>query len=204
MAESIIVVNFNVESEAYQGLSELKSTPNVQGSYQAIQGVLVKKEGGQIQKKDEFDTGAESVNDTVRGGIIGGLVGILGGPIGVLLGSGIGMFIGSGKDSNDILENSSMVEQVCTKLAEGSISLIVLVNEKEAGSFDSAFSKFGVSIERYSSEEVFAEVRQAEELEKQMAKEARKKLREEKKAARKQKFEEFKESAGLKTDNDGE
>lgn len=206
MAESIIVVSFNVESEAYQALSEIKANPVLQGAYQAVQGVIVKKEDGQIAYKDEFDTGSESYDDTVKGGLIGALIGIVGGPVGILVGGGIGTFLGSGLDSNDVLENASMIEQVSTTLADGSVSLISLVKEKEPGSFDSAFEKFGTNIVRFSKDEVIAEVRKASELEKQMAKEARAKLREEKKEARRKKLEEAKDAviAKLKDKEDTE
>lgn len=198
MAENIIVASFSVESEAFQALSELKANPEVQGSYQTVQSVVVKKEDGQIAYKDSFDTGAESYDDTVKGGLIGALIGIVGGPVGILVGGGIGTFLGSGLDSNDVLENASMIEQVCSTLSDGSVSVISLVKEKEPGSFDSAFEKFGTNIVRFSKEEVIAELKKASELEKQMAKEARAKLREEKKEARRKKFEEAKDSVMAK------
>ena len=49
MAESIFVVDFKVESEAYQALSELKANP-VNDSYTASSAFVVKNENGQIQK----------------------------------------------------------------------------------------------------------------------------------------------------------
>jgi hypothetical protein len=51
-----------------------------------VQAVLVKKEGGVVSMKDGFDTGVNTRNDKVFGGMVGALVGVLGGPIGVLLG----------------------------------------------------------------------------------------------------------------------
>ncbi|SFC50135.1 hypothetical protein [Ruminococcus albus] len=55
MAESIFVVDFKVESEAYQALSELKANP-VNDSYTASSAFVVKNENGHIIPKDSFDT----------------------------------------------------------------------------------------------------------------------------------------------------
>ena len=171
MTESIVVASFNVESEAFQALSEIKNAPKAEGLYKAIQGVVVKKEDGQIVQKDDFDTGAETSNDLLKGGAIGALIGLLGGPVGVLVGGGIGLFIGSGADTHDAKENASMIQRVSETINDGSICLIVLVKEKETGSFDHAFSKYAVSISRFSVEELLEEVKKAEKAERKQEEE---------------------------------
>lgn len=161
MADQIIVVHFTIESEAYQAFSEVKASPVVQGSYQVHQSVIVKKEAGQIVIKDSFDTGSESYDDMVKGGLIGGLVGMIGGPVGVLVGGSIGTFIGNSLDANDVQENSSMIEQVGNALADGAVTLISLVKEKEEGSFNAAFDKFSTySFLRIPKEELMAKIKE--------------------------------------------
>ena len=85
-AENLLIVNFKVESKTYQAFSELKDAV-ADDNYFVQQAAIVKKENGEIVVKDEFDTGIKAVDDTLKGGLIGGLVGLLGGPLGVLLGA---------------------------------------------------------------------------------------------------------------------
>ena len=188
MAESIIVVNFKVESEAFQGLSELKQVA-VNESFVVSQAGVIRKEAGAISIKEGFDTGSESMNDTAIGGLIGAVVGILGGPIGVLLGGSYGALIGSAVDATDSVENVSLVEKVCECLDDNSTSMIILASETEEGSVDNVFEKYDKEIVRFDAAEVAVEIEAAEELQRQMEKEARKQLRAEKKADFKQKIE---------------
>ena len=51
MKESVITVNFDVESEAYQALSEIKRHPDGSG-YFVSAASLIKKENGHIVLKD--------------------------------------------------------------------------------------------------------------------------------------------------------
>lgn len=189
MAESIIVVNFDMESKAYQALTELRHA-SVTPGYVVSQACIVRKEAGHILLQDEFDTGAETTDDTRRGGIIGSLVGILGGPLGILLGSGVGTLIGNAIDAADISKNASLIEKVCDAISEGETTLIALASEQEPAALNVAFAKFSAQLTRFDAAEVAEEVEKAEELQRQMEKEARQKLREQKKENYKQKVEE--------------
>ena len=92
MKESVITVNFDVESEAYQALSEIKRHPDGSG-YFVSAASLIKKENGHIVLKDGFDTGVDTADDAAYGSLIGSLVGILGGPLGVLFGGSMGALV---------------------------------------------------------------------------------------------------------------
>lgn len=189
MAESIIVVSFKVESEAYQALAELKLNA-MNDNYAATQACIVGKQDGVLTLKDGFDTGAETSDDTAIGGLIGAVIGIVGGPLGVLLGGSYGALIGSTLDAADSLDNVSLVEKVCETLTDETTYLVALVSEIEAGSFDAAFEKYDAEITRFDAAEVALEIEEAAEVQKQVEKEARKQLRAEKKENRKQKLEE--------------
>lgn len=149
----------------------------------------MKKKNGHITYEEGYDTGAKTGDDTAKGGLIGSLVGILGGPLGVLLGGGMGALIGSGKDAVDTAENASLIEQVSGDIKENGTAIIALVQEDEQPAFDSLFENFQVDIIRHDAAEVAAEVEEAQKLQRDMEKEARKKLREEKKAATSQNIE---------------
>ena len=74
MKESVITVNFDVESEAYQALSEIKRHPDG-SAYLVSAASLIKKENGHIVLKDGFDTGIDTTDDAAYGSLIGSLVG---------------------------------------------------------------------------------------------------------------------------------
>ena len=181
MKESVITIHFDVESEAYQALSEIKRHPDG-GGYFVSAVSLVKKENGHINLKDGFDTGVDTADDTAYGTLIGSLVGILGGPLGVLFGSSMGALVGSSVDADDAVQNASLIEQVCADIPDGGTALIALVQEDEEMRFERSLDPFKVEIIRHDAAEVAEEVEKAQALERKMAKEARAKLRAEKKA----------------------
>jgi hypothetical protein len=191
MEQNIVVSIFEVESEAYQAMTQLKKYPGDEKSY-VPSAILVKKENGTLRLLDGFDTGANTTDDTVIGGLTGALLGILGGPIGVLLGGSYGMLVGSAFDAGDALANTSLLEQIAGKLMEGEIAIIGLAYEEEESILDSRFAGFKTIIARFDAATVAAEVEEAQKMAEEMARQARKELRDEKKAARKEKRDEKK------------
>ena len=170
MKESVITVNFDVESEAYQALSEIKRHPDGSG-YFVSAASLIKKENGHIVLKDGFDTGIDTTDDAAYGS-----------PLGVLFGGSMGALVGSTVDADDAMQSASLIEQVCTDIRDGGTALIALVQEDDDMRFERAFDPFKVEIIRHDAAEVAEEVEKAQALERKMAKEARAKLRAEKKA----------------------
>ena len=109
MSENILIVNYKVESEAYQALSELKrETSN--SNYTISQAVIVKRESGKLAIQDGFNADASMGEDTWTGSLLGSLVGVLGGPLGVLLGGSVGMMIGGAVDASDAAKNASLID----------------------------------------------------------------------------------------------
>ncbi len=189
MTEKIITSVFNIESEAYQALSEIKRDA-VNDRYVVSQIALVKNENGRIVTKEWFDTGVESRNDASMGGLIGGLVGIIGGPVGMLLGGGMGYLAGSAKDADDVEGNMSMIERVSNQIVDGETALISLVQEVTEGSYESRLGQWQTSVVVEDAAEVAAEIEKAENLQREMERNARKQMREEKIQAGKEKLEE--------------
>lgn len=178
MAENIVIATYEVESEAYQALSEIKhETSNA--NYTISQAMIVKKENGQLNVRDGFDTGLET-DDTLSGGLIGSLVGILGGPIGVLLGGSVGMMIGGAVDAGDMANHISLLERAGDCIAEGETAMLLLAQEEYETALTARLNQFRVSVTRMDAAEVAAEIEHAREVEKQLARDARAKLRAEK------------------------
>ena len=192
MKENLILVNYKVESEAYQALSELKrDTSNA--NYTLSQAAIVKKENGTLNIMDGFVNGGTTGDDTWKGSLIGSLVGIFGGPLGVLLGGSMGMLIGGAVDANDMAENASLLEKAGDSILDGETAIILLAQEEYETALTAKLNNFDVSITRFDAAEVAAEVEHAREVEKQMAKEAREKLRAER-------SETFKETVAKKSE----
>ena len=134
--ENIIVAVFPVESQAYQAFSKIKEETGQLSGYLVSQMAIVEKTGNHVRMLDSFDTGMETANDTISGGLIGAVIGILGGPLGVLLGGGLGTLIGGSIDLEDIETNDSMIERVSRTLSDGDTALIAFVQEDNPMYFD--------------------------------------------------------------------
>ena len=192
MAQNIVVGLFEVESEAFQAMTELKQNPGTEDSYLTA-AALVKKQNGTLSTMDSFDTGLHTTDDMAFGGLVGTLVGVLGGPIGVLLGGSYGMLVGSAMDAGDAVYGVSLLEQAASKMQDGDIAIIGLAFEENEEILDQKLGKFKTTIVRFDAAAVAAEVEEAQKMAVEMARQARKELRDEKKAARKEKREEKKE-----------
>ena len=186
MVQNIVVGLFEVESEAYQAMTQIKQYPGDERSYISA-AALVKKENGVIHTLDAFDSGIHTTDDTAVGGLVGALFGVLGGPIGLLLGGSYGMLVGSVMDASDALAGTSMLEQISKKLQDGEVAVIGLAYEEDEAILDQRLSGFKIIIARFDAAAVAAEVEEAQQMEAEMARLARKELRDEKKAARKEK-----------------
>ena len=186
MSQNIVVGLFEVESEAYQALTQLKQNPGDEYSY-VLAAALVKKENGALRTLDAFDTGANTADDTALGGLVGSLFGIIGGPIGVLLGGSYGMLLGSTFDANDAVDNASLLEQIAGKLQNNDVAIVALTSEENEAILDQKLAGFKAVVARFDAAHVAAEVDEARQLEAEMARQAKKELRDEKKANRKEK-----------------
>lgn len=179
MSENILIINYKVESEAYQALSELKrETSN--SNYTISQAVIVKRESGKLEIQDGFTADASMGDDTWTGSLLGSLVGVLGGPLGVLLGGSVGMMIGGAVDASDAAKNASLIEKAGDCITEGETAIILLAQEEYETALTAKLNQFIVTITRMNAAEVAAEVEHAREVERQMARDAREKMRAEK------------------------
>ncbi len=178
--ENVVTVLFSEENEAYRAFSEIRQSMVSQSCIIAHL-ALLKKSDGHITLADAADSGVTTTDDTRFGGMMGMLVGVLGGPLGMLFGMAMGSLIGRLKDVGDARQGISLIEQITTKLKDGDVALVALVQETDGKMLDAKLSPYQVTTLRYPAAEVAAEVEQAVKLQEEMASEARKKLREAKK-----------------------
>ena len=185
---NILAAIFEVESEGYQALSTLSKTPIIEETT-ILQMALVKREGGTLKVCDSFNSGIHTSDDTLAGGLIGGLIGVLGGPIGVLLMGSYGALAGSMLDTADAVDSMSVIEKVAEKLQDGEVALIALVDEINEAEIDDKLAQYKVIIARFDAVVIAEEVEEAREAEKEMERLARKELRAAKKEEKKEKRE---------------
>ena len=195
--ENIVVVNFEVESEAYQALSELKAK-NVTEDYIISQAVLARNDNGRVEAVDWFSTGVMVNDDALLGGMLGALIGVVGGPVGMLLMGSYGALVGTTVDLLDADQNSSMMEHVMKCVTENKTVLLAIVQEENGASFDANFEKYQAEITRFDAAEIAVEVEEAQRVELELAKQARLQAWQEKKDARHEKIMERK--AALKAE----
>ncbi len=168
---NVMIVNFKVPSEAYQAFVELRHEA-VDDFYVIGQAAIVKNEKGKYVVKDSFDTGSATLDDTMKGGLVGALVGILGGPVGVLLGGGVGSLIGEAKDSYDAVKGFKLIDCACDCITEGETAVVLLVDEQYEQALTKKLSAFDTTITRLAAADVQAEVEHAEKVERELAKAA--------------------------------
>ena len=187
--QNIVAVLFRNESEGFQAITELRQAA-VADKYTILQMALIKRQGQSISVCDSFDSGIQTGNNVMIGGLTGALIGILGGPIGVLLMGSYGMLAGSLTGSAEAMDNAALIEMVSSKLLDGETALIALAEEAGEADLDARLGKFDVEIARFDAAVVAEEVEEAQKIQKEMDKMARKELREVKKAERKKNIEE--------------
>ena len=180
MEKNVIVAVFKVESEGYQALSELRQEAGAE-TYLVSAAALVKKEKDACFYLDGFDTGVQTTNDTMIGGLIGMTIGILGGPLGMLLGGSYGALVGSTVDAGEAMFGASMLDQIADKLDDGMVALVALTEEENEEALDAKLSAYDTIIARFDAEAVAEEVDRAYEKQAEMARQARMELRKEQK-----------------------
>ncbi len=202
--QNVVVSLFDVESEGFQAVTELRKDPGGDKSF-VSSAVLVKREDGALKLLDSFDTGAKTSDDTAIGGLLGMCVGVLGGPVGMLIGAGWGALAGMTFDASDAAADISLIEQIAGKLGDG-VALIALADEDDESILDTKLSAYRTVIARFDAAVVQQEVDAAIDMQKEMARRAKTDLRrqrteefkgkiEEKRAKLKAQFEAFKAKA---------
>jgi uncharacterized membrane protein len=160
MKNNLVIAIFKVENEAFQAFSELSGNPAGK-DYNAPEAALIKK-----NQKGGLDTlevyGEAPAGKTAVGAVIGGLIGLIGGPIGALVGAAIGGVAGGFADTAEVIDETSIIAVVASKIYEGEVAIAALVEEEEPA-FDAAFAKYETTIIRYDAETIAAEVKEFKE-----------------------------------------
>ena len=178
--KNVVVVRFADPSKAYQALSVLKQC-DAEGRIDLEGAAVVERTaaGGLVvsEKDDDVDYAG-----TVGGSVIGMLVGVLGGPVGILLGLGTGALVGSAVDIDRAETSEEALTVLGRSIPPGSTALMASVEEPATEVIDAEMYGLGGEVTRRPVDEVMVELAAAEEAAEAAAREARRVVREKRKA----------------------
>ena len=160
---NVVGVEFAKESDARQALDALAQTPQINGTT-IYQIALVKRENGEIKLCDNFNSEYLTDSDTLKGGLIGGLVGLLAGPLGVLLGGAAGALLGDNAGVDKKHFSQELIAQVAQKMDEGDMGLLMTVDETDENSLDHMLVNYNnKTVYRFDAEAIAKEVEAAKQ-----------------------------------------
>jgi uncharacterized membrane protein len=178
--ENVVVVRFTDPSKAYEALSVLKQC-DAEGRIGLESAAVVQRTAqGELQIADSADN--VGLVGTASGSLIGMLVGVLGGPVGVLLGWGAGALVGGSFDLDRADESDEALSVLGRAIPPGSTAVIASVAEPVVEVIDAEMEMLGGDVTRRSVVDVLAELGTVHEAADAAAREARRTVREKRKA----------------------
>ncbi len=180
MAENVVVVRFTEPSKAYQALSVLKDC-DAEGRIGLEAAEIVERTAtGELRTLDSFDNVGPV--GTASGSLIGMLVGVLGGPVGVLIGWGAGAMMGGAFDIDRTVTSDEALTVLGRAISPESTALIASVEESVVEVIDAEMDMLGGEVTRQPVGKVMGELEATEEAADAAAREARRVVREKRKA----------------------
>jgi|SRR5699024_4475923 len=166
MTKRVIIMNFEMNAQAYQAFSEIKklrSSEGLKGEQMAV--VTHSKEGTHQFKMEDF-VDFTGTNKSSKAGMIGMLIGLLGGPLGMMLGWFGGRMIGGNQDMQEIQKAQSIFTFVGNKIDEGETGLILIADEEDNRPINNLIMyELHGEVSRFDLEEVEEEIQKAKEVE---------------------------------------
>ncbi|MGZ4411665.1 MAG: DUF1269 domain-containing protein [Gaiellaceae bacterium] len=178
--ENVVVVQFSEPSKAYQALSVLKEA-DAQGRIGLESAAVAQRSAeGELTIPESADN--VGLVGTASGSLIGMLIGVLGGPVGVLLGWGSGALMGGAFDIDREVTSDEALTVLGQAIPPKSTALIADVEEPTVEVIDAEMYILGGEVTRRPVAEVMGELEAAEEAADAAASEARRVVREQRKA----------------------
>src|SRR5436190_12574978 len=177
--ENVVVVRFEEPSKAYQALNVLKQC-DADGRIELESAAVVERAAdGKLRIVESADNVGLS---TVNGSLIGMLVGVLGGPLGLLLGWGAGAMIGAAVDVERADASYGALGVLGSAIPPESTAVIASVTEQTVEVIDGEMGKLGGEVTRRPVGQVMGELEAADDAAGAAAREARRSVREQRKA----------------------
>src|SRR5580765_7122482 len=178
--ENVVVVRFTEPSKAYQALSVLKKC-DAEGRIGLESAAVVERTAaGELHIPESADN--VGLIGTASGSMIGMLIGVLGGPVGVLLGWGAGAMMGGAFDVDRAVTSDEALTVLGQAIPTGSTAVIASVEEPAVEVIDGEMAKLDGEVTRRSVPDVMGELEAAEDAAEAASHEARRVVRETRKA----------------------
>jgi len=191
MDDNVVLVRFADQSKAYQALSTLKDI-GADGRLEVRSAVLLERgPDGTIRVPEGADNATGFL--LASGGLLGMLVGVLGGPLGMLLGGYAGMLGGATGAALRDVDADVALDSISKDIAPGQTVLVAEVGEVADEVLDKAMTNLGGTVTRRPASDVYDEIQSAENAQQAADQEARRVLREQRRAEHKQKWQQFKD-----------
>jgi len=178
--ENVVVVRFTEPSKAYQALSVLKDLDAGGRIGLDSAAVVERTAAGELRIAESADN--VGLEGTASGSLIGMLVGVLGGPVGALLGWGAGAMMGGVLDIDRAETSDEALTVLGQAIPPGSTAVIADVQEQAVEVIDGEMAMLDGDVTRRPVGEVMIELEAAEEAAAAAAREARRTVREQRKA----------------------
>jgi uncharacterized membrane protein len=178
--QNVVVVRFEEPGKALEALAELKKLDK-EGRIGLESATVVERTAtGELHTLDEW----ENVGPIgmAGGSLLGMLIGVLGGPVGVLLGWGAGAAVGGSFDLDREEESDEALTVLARAIPPKSAAVIASVEEPVVQVIDAEMGMLGGEVTRRSVVDVVAELGTAHEAAAAAAREARRTVREQRKA----------------------
>jgi uncharacterized membrane protein len=178
--QNVVVVRFTEPSAAYQALSVLKEC-DAEGRIGLESAAVVERtaDGGLRVPEDTDNVGPVGM---ASGSLIGMLIGVLGGPVGVLIGWGAGALMGGAFDLDRVETSDEALGVLGRAIPQGSTAVIASVMEPAVEVIDGEMKKLGGEVTRRPVTDVMDELEAAEDAAAAASREARRTVREKRKA----------------------
>lgn len=196
MKENIVMATFKNEEEARKAFDVIKNVENsnLDLGYFVYQGAIVENKNNRFDVLDQYSQRFFEYKNTMIGGSVGVLLGVIIGPLAGFVLAGLGAMIGSEFDILDLESSENMLYQMYSRILEGEIAIIAIVQEESELEFNASVGKNAQAIYRWDAAEINEEAEYAMNLRESLLKEARLELKKEKTDARKKKIEEYKQN----------
>jgi uncharacterized membrane protein len=178
--ENVVVVRFTEQAKAEEALGVLKQLDKDDRIGLESAAVVRRTASAELEMLDEF----ENIGPVgmAGGSLIGMLVGVLGGPVGVLIGWGAGAAVGGMFDIDRSDESDEALAVLGRAIPPESTAVIASVEEPVTEVIDTEMEMLGGEVTRRSVVDVVAELGTAHEAADAAAREARRTVREQRKA----------------------
>lgn len=184
----VLLIEFANESDAYEGFAKIKDI-QLDQSY-VEEAALVREDEGHLDIKETYKLDEDAVAGTLTGGLIGALFGLFTGGLGWLLWGSVGVLVGAIVDDHDDNKEEALLTDMSKKMHSSNLFIIAVADETNEDIINHTVDHLHAVVTRYDLDDIKEEIKQAKELNREVAHEAHKKLVEKKKEAREKKWEE--------------